>query len=146
MGFEIRKAIFDQLNDDTQLTDKLGDKTTGGAGIYTKLPVPGDTEFPYVVVLQSQADTTDGIFSSKQDEAREISRPIRIFDDESQSEQRIEDIGERIFELFNNNDPTLNKDGWTVQRTNISGPTRIPTEENDILGLGMTLTLVIQEE
>ena len=98
----LTQALFDQLVNDSALTALLG--TFGGnPSIFTKTPLPPgvslETNGPYILTT-GEASQDPGSFDTKNSVGREIVRDIRCFADIALSTKSVEDVAERVRDLF----------------------------------------------
>lgn len=139
----ITQALFDRLVNDSALTALLG--TFGGSpSIFTKTPIPSgvslETNGPYILTT-GEASQDPGSLDTKNSSGREIVRDIRCFADIALSAGVVEDVAERVRDLFHRQAITIA--GFTVEIAVVTGP--IEADEEDALGRIVTVRLVMSE-
>lgn len=90
------QAIFNRLIADTSLTSKVA-VYKGHPAVFTIDPVPANAVLPYVVV---SGPTSDVPFDTKTTEGREMLVDVRCYTDDNGSKALVEEIAERVRELF----------------------------------------------
>lgn len=140
----ITKKVYERLKDDSEIQDIVS-SFNGEPSVFTKIPVPGDVDKPYLTIPQTSTANTDNEFSSKQDRAIQFSRSVRGYDEEVNSEQTAENLLWRCFELLHDNKIKLNLSDWEIKRMIATGPFNTPTEQEDLIGFGLSLTLFLVE-
>ena len=139
----VTQAFFDRLVNDSALTALLG-TFKGSPSIFTKTPLPPDvsleTNGPYILTT-GEASQDPGSLDTKNSVGREIVRDIRCFADIAQSTKVVEDVAERVRDLFHRQAITVA--GFTVEIAEVTGP--IEADEEDALGRIVTVRLVLSE-
>ena len=139
----VTQALFDRLVNDSALTALLG-TFDGNPSIFTKTPLPPgvslETNGPYILTT-GEASQDPGSLDTKNSVGREIVRDIRCFADIAQSAKSVEDVAERVRDLFHRQAITIA--GFTVEIAEVTGP--IEADEEDALGRIVTVRLVMSE-
>lgn len=139
----ITQAFFDRLTGDTALTGQLG-TYNGGPSVFTKIPLPADFDIaangPYILTT-GESSQTPGEIDTKNSAGRVIDRDVRCFADLALSPSTIEDIAERVRDLFHRQ--AINMTGFTTTIAEATGP--IEADEDDALGRIVTVSLTLAE-
>lgn len=90
------QAIYNRLISDTTLTAKLA-TYKGLPAVFTIEPIPEDAELPYIVISNPISDIP---FDTKTTLGREMVIDVRCYTNDTGSKVAVEDIAERVRELF----------------------------------------------
>ena len=137
MGDPLTKAVFDVMNNDTVLTDMLS--TYNGIPAIFSMPfAPKNATRPYIL--------SSGIVTSSDDSGLKFNgsvdvKDIRIYDDATGSESRIEDISNIVWELFHRKDLTV--ENRNTVNVFVSRPLAINSTEDEYYGRVISLSITI---
>jgi len=119
----LTEAIYDVLAGDETIVSLIG--TYGGLpAVFTIDPAPGDAVLPYIVTAGSVAQES---WDTKTTRGRIITRDIRCYTAASGSSQVVENIAERVRELFHRQE--LEIDGYSCIILSCSGPQAADEQE-----------------
>ena len=110
------QAIYNRLVSDLSLISRLA-SYKGQPAVFTIDPVPANAVLPYVVV---SGPTSDVPFDTKTTEGREMLVDVRCYTDDNGSKALVEDIAERVRELFHRQ--KINVTGYDNLITVCNGP------------------------
>ena len=131
-------AIYSKMNGDATLTALLN-SYNGNPAVFSGDRIPDNAELPYITIsgniAVSRADT-------KTTQGREILRDIGCWDHQSSSVLNVENIAERVHDLFHRVALTIT--GHTNWLTEASGPITTPPEEG-VFGRIVTLRIISEE-
>lgn len=133
----ITKAFFDTLSGDATLIGLLS-TYRGGAAVFTQQPVPDDADLPFVVTA-GEVSTTE--FDTKTTEGREILRDIRCYADDQSDLKTLEDIAERVRELFHRQDIPIA--GFQTVVSEATGP--FTSDEDGVFARIVTIRMKLQK-
>jgi len=111
----------------------------GQPAIFTTDPVPGDAKLPYIVTAGHVADTP---WDTATGVGREILRDIRCYVDATGSMAQIENIAERVRQLFNWQ--RIQVEGYETVIATCTGPI-IGETDGESFGLIITVRLFVLE-
>lgn len=131
-------AFYNRLSGDGELTALLA-AYGGGPAIFTTDPGPGNAVLPYIVTA---GEVLAEPFDTKTTLGRRVWRDVRCYAPATGSAQTIEQIAERVRELFHRHE--LEVDGYETWISEVSGPRAI--DEEDAYGRLLTVKLTLQEE
>jgi len=132
------KGIYDRLYNDPILRSKINTYNSEPA-IFTVEPVPGNARLPYVVVSGPVSDVP---FDTKTTLGREQTVDIRCYTENKGSKAQVEEIAERVRELFHRQSITIT--GYKNIITSCTGPVFIP--EDEALGMVVTVRFINEKE
>lgn len=133
----LTQVIYDRLSGDSTLTGKLA-TYEGNPAIFTAEPVPGDASLPYLVSTGYISGNTDVPEQSKQRIAARVVRDIRVYAEATGSMKQIEEIAERVWELFHRQ--SLSVTGWDDVWVHAERPI-ISQTDGYIYGMVVTITV-----
>jgi len=134
----IAQAFYDVLANDGTLTGQIA-QFKGSPAIFTAAPVPHNAPFPLIVTEANVSDVAEDDLGTL---GRDIQRDIRIYSKATGSTADIDDIAERVRELFHKQDITVS--GYHTLISTVSGPVGAPADP-DLYGRVLTVRLRLKQ-
>lgn len=108
--------------------------------VFTRRPVPKDAEYP-MIIISPDVSLTDQDMVSEQMPV--VVRDIAVYgrNTDADAYNAVEAIAYRIRDLFHRDRFSLLPSGWAVTDVVASGPFQAPTDDNDLTGRAVTLTV-----
>lgn len=136
----ISAAFYQRLVNDAELGTLLA-KYNGMPAVFTASPIPDNASLPYVITAGQVSDSTEIPANTKNRTATQFMRDIRIYADQTGSMAKIEQIGERVWEIFHKQPLSIN--GWNVLEVKASRPVIYP--QDGVYGLYVTVMVTMQQ-
>ena len=133
----VTASIYNVMANDATLASLLATYRDRPA-IFTIDPAPKDAVLPYIVAAAIPVQTP---FDTKTTRGRTIWRDIRIYDDQTGSVSRIEQIAERVYQLFHRELLVVPGYAWIL--TECAGP--ISMDEDFAYGRLVTAKITIEQ-
>lgn len=127
-------------------TALIGDATIAGllsewhteAAVFTRMPIPEDAAYPYIIVSPDIALVdADGLESDRPI----VVRDIRIYGQQPDDYRTIEQLGYLVRDLFHRDRFSIIKTGYDIILITASGPTEAPISDEETVGRLVTLTI-----
>lgn len=135
----ITQAIYDRLAGDVTLATLLA-TYAGRLAMFTIDPAVPDATKPYIV---SNGQWIDGDFDTKTNLGRRIFRDVRCYAAADGDAIPVEQIAERVRELFHRQHKQITVPGYQVIVAECSGP--VASNEQDAYGRLVTVKLIMME-
>lgn len=145
----LEQAIFDRMENDTDLTEHL-ETYKGRPAIFTTRPAPEDVSGPYILADGYISASSSNAARSKQKRARQPIKDISVYSEfgdalRKTSTSDMELAAERVYELFDRHVfDEANLDGHKSVLTRAAGPSQAPPEK-DAVGLIVQIDALIHE-
>ena len=124
----VSAAVYNRMASDAELTGLLS-VYKGAPAIFTAVPIPGDADLPLVTAFGNATAPSDVPEASKQSVAVRVQRDINCYAQATGSAARVEQIANRVFELFEREEDAINVSGWRVVRARADFPIVGETDE-----------------
>ena len=132
------KSIYERLRNDQVLASMINTYNSEPA-IFTVEPVPGKAKLPYIIVSGPVSDVP---FDTKTSLGREQTVDIRCYTENKGSKEQVEEIAERVRELFHRQPITVT--GYQNIIASCTGPIFVP--EDEALGMIITVKFIFMKE
>ncbi len=137
MSLDIAPDIRDALLAEPTIAGLLTDWHSEAA-IFTRIPIPEDAAYPYIVISPDIALTdADGLESDRP----VVIRDIRIYGQQPDDYRIIEQLGYLIRDLFHRDRFSIIKTGFDIILITASGPSEAPSSDEETVGRLVTLTI-----
>lgn len=133
----LSKTLSDKLKNDPQLALLLS-KYHGEPAVFTTDPIPGDAPNSYIVTV---GEVVSIPWDTKTSRGRDIIRDIRIYTSANGDAILVEDLAERVRNLFHRQFLSIDGFQWVI--SGIIGP--IVADEQDYYARIISLNLKIEE-
>lgn len=129
------------LMDNSAITDLLG-TWHGEPSIHTRRPIPGDAEYPLIVINPDAAISDADMLVTH---IPVVTRDIAIYGKQAADYRSVETLGYLIRGLFHDQKGSIIVPNFHVLDIRASGPIAGPTDDDEIVGRIVSLTVRLQD-
>ena len=140
MSLDIAPALRTAVIDATAVSSLLATYVDGPA-VHTRLPVPADTETPYIVIAP---DTAIGDFDALDSDRPVVIKDIAVFGAQPDEYRTVEYIGYALREIFHRERFSIILTSHDVVSITVNGPITAPVSDEETVGRLITLTIQLR--
>src|ERR1700754_3686021 len=136
MSLDLGPALRTAMVSDVNIFTNLG-QWNGNPSVFTRRPVPGDANYPMIVVNPDVFLTDEDFINAKNPI---VSKDIAVYGQQSTNPQQdqyrvVEDLGYSVRELFHRNKHSITPPtGYSVLDIVATGPIAAPTDDEKFVG------------
>lgn len=116
----------------------------GEPSVHTRRPLPSTADSYPLIAISPDVSFTDTDFLNG--DLSTVIRDIAIYGKQPDDYREVEDLGYMVRKLFHRNKDALFNESYHVVSLVVSGPSVAPTDDANIVGRMVTLTIRIQEK